>query len=169
MTLPVCQASYCDCIGNVGVLMCSEVHCAKMHFQAPPGSFLCASTHAALRPSLLDSWNLYTFCILEWYSGERCSSKKKPLSGMQATLAAAPVSVVVALSIAASQWSQCRNVASPPAEQPETITSVALDMPRSVRIDSISASRMLRPRKCSVVLPTTVGVVLSPDTEAPSQ
>merc|ERR1719272_699985 len=58
ITLPVCQLSYCDCMGKVGVLMCSLVHCAKMHFQAPPSSPLCASTHAAFRPAGELCWNL---------------------------------------------------------------------------------------------------------------
>lgn len=53
--------------------------------------------------------------------------------------------LVVAVAMAAAQWSQCKKVARPPAEQPETITSVALSMPRSVKIDLISASKMARP------------------------
>lgn len=49
------------------------------------------------------------------------------------------------------------------------MTSVALSIPRSVRMDLISASRMARPRKWSGVPETTVGVALSPETLAPSQ
>jgi len=55
ITLPVCQESYTLCKGNVGVLICSLDHCAKMHFS---GSALWAAMQAAFKPAGDDSWNL---------------------------------------------------------------------------------------------------------------
>ena len=107
---------------------------------------------------------LKTQIILLWYLAPASRSRKNPLSGIPRTFA---LGASVASTVA--QWSTWRKVASPPAEQPETTTSVPAASPRLPTRSPIIALRTCLPRNQSVVLDTAVEVAFEPENEPPSQ